>query len=147
MDFLQVMFQFNTKVYDNTEAFKHLEQADLQTDFLEARVIEIIKRKNSDNCNIITIGRSSQNDIILYNNIVSKSHAFLYCHQDCRAIYVTDLESTNNSYINDEKIVPYKLYQLTDGDEISFGPQTKVIYLTSRAFYDFILSLKQSSCS
>jgi hypothetical protein len=147
MDFdNDVIFQFSTNEIDVLEA-SHQFPIDLViADFLEARVIEVNKKKIDSNEGVITIGRSASNDIVLYNQTISKSHAFLYFPTSNNSgAYLADLQSTNNTFLNDEKITPYVAYNLADGDEISFGPQTKVIYLFSFTFYDFISSLKRSS--
>jgi tetratricopeptide (TPR) repeat protein len=136
-----VIFQFSTKQIDILD---ELSGKVIDSDFLEARVIEINSKKIENNEGVITIGRSASNDIVLYNKTVSKSHAFLYfpsVHDDA---YVADLKSTNSTFINDEKITPHVMYQLADGNEISFGPQTKLIFLTSKTFHDFLVSLKKS---
>jgi hypothetical protein len=35
-------------------------------------------------------------------------------------------------------------YQLADGDEISFGPETKLIYFSPKAFHAFLSELKST---
>jgi tetratricopeptide (TPR) repeat protein len=147
MDFdNDVIFRFSTNEIDVLENSNQFPIDLVISDFLEARVIEVNKKKIDSNEGVITIGRSASNDIVLYNQTISKSHAFLYfpTSNNSRA-YLADLQSTNSTFLNDEKITPYVAYDLADGDEISFGPQTKVIYLSSFTFYDFISSLKRSS--
>jgi hypothetical protein len=147
MDFdNDVIFQFSTNEIDVLEASNQFPIDLVISDFLEARVIEVNKKKIDSNEGVITIGRSANNDIVLYNQAISKSQAFLYFPtSNNRGAYLADLQSTNSTFLNDEKITPYVAYDPADGDEISFGPQTKVIYLASSTFYDFISSLKRSS--
>jgi hypothetical protein len=140
-----VIFQFSTKEIDIPGVLNELSNDLANTDFLEARVIETSKRKIDNNEGVINIGRSANNDIVLYNKTVSKSHAFLYFPSDDGASHLADLQSTNCTYLNNEKMAPYMMYKLADGDEISFGPQTKVIYLSTKTFYDFLTSLKRSN--
>jgi tetratricopeptide (TPR) repeat protein len=147
MDFdNDVIFRFSTNEIDVLENSNQFPIDLVISDFLEARVIEVNKKKIDSNEGVITIGRSASNDIVLYNQTISKSHAFLYFPTSNNSgAYLADLQSTNSTFLNDEKITPYVAYDLADGDEISFGPQTKVIYLSSFTFYDFISSLKRSS--
>ncbi len=140
----EVIFQFSTNEIDVPEVRNQIRNDLMVNDFLEARVIEINKKKIDNNEGVVTIGRSADNDIVLYNQTISKSHAFLYFPSANRGAQVADLRSTNCTFINDEKMTPYVTYGLSDGDEISFGPQTKVIYLSTGTFYDFIASLKRS---
>jgi tetratricopeptide (TPR) repeat protein len=139
-----VIYQFSTKQIDVPQVLDRLSDDVVVTDFLEARVIEVNKKKIDNNEGVVTIGRSANNDIVLYNKTISKSHAFLYFPSIDSLAYVADLRSTNCTFLNDEKITPYVTYDLSDGDEISLGPQTKVIYLSTKTFYDFITSLKRS---
>lgn len=146
MDFdSDVIFQFTTKQIDVPGVLNELSNDGTDTNFLETRVIEISKRRIDTNEGVINIGRSANNDIVLYNKTVSKSHAFIYFPADENAAHIADLQSTNCTYLNNDKIAPYMMYKLADGDEISFGPQTKVIYLSTRTFYDFLTSLKRSN--
>jgi hypothetical protein len=140
-----VIFQFSTNEIDVPKVSNQLAHAPMIKDFLEARVIEINKKKIDVDEGVVTIGRAASNDIVLYNKTISKSHAFLYFPLSETGAYVVDLKSTNCTFLNDTNITPYVTYNLSDGAEISFGPQTKVIYLTTGTFYDFVLSLKRSS--
>jgi len=139
-----VIFQFSTNEIDVPQDMGQMSDDLLVKDFLQARVIEVNKKKIDNNEGVITIGRSADNDIVLYNQTVSKSHAFLYFPSSNSGTSLADLKSTNSTFLNNGKITPYMMYDLSDGDEISFGPQTKLIYLSSATFYDFIASLKKS---
>ena len=148
MDFdSDVIFQFSTNEIDVPEVKNKLSGDHMTTNFLEARVIEVNKKRVDNNEGVVTIGRSADNDIVLYNKTVSKSHAFLYFPHSKSAACVADLKSTNHTFLNGEKVTPYVTYDLADGDEVSFGPQTKVIYISPETFYDFIVSLRRSSQS
>ena len=74
--------------------------------------------------------------------MVSKSHASLFFPTDNKTPYIVDLESNNCTFVNDIKLTSYKMYQLSDGDELSFGPRTRLIYLSAKAFYEFLSALK-----
>jgi pSer/pThr/pTyr-binding forkhead associated (FHA) protein len=70
----------------------------------------------------IQIGRDTECDISLEDDLVSKHHATLevvLTPDDNRIEYMLqDLESTNNTYVNDERI---NLCRLKDGDVIRIG--------------------------
>jgi tetratricopeptide (TPR) repeat protein len=137
-----VIFQFSTRQFTGEDLNICLEGGTNDTHILEARVIEISKRKRKNEEYIVTIGRSSSNDIVLYNKIVSKSHAFLYFPPNDKTTYIADVGSRNCTFVNDQKISPYKIYPLAENDEISFGPQTKVIYLSAAGFYQLLANIK-----
>jgi pSer/pThr/pTyr-binding forkhead associated (FHA) protein len=62
-----------------------------------------------------SIGRDSKNDIIIADTSVSKNHARLNFEN---SYFLTDLRSTNGTYINGEKILHTRLI---DGDQINFA--------------------------
>jgi hypothetical protein len=141
----KVIFQFITESIDaqslidlNTNQPEHI-------DVLAARVIELTRKETNEYTDVIKIGRSPSNDVILYNKLISKSHAFLYYPAIGKSPFLVDLGSRNATFVNDVRITPYEMHQLGDADEIAFGPETKVTYLSPRAFYEFLVAVRESS--
>ncbi|QQR88666.1 MAG: GGDEF domain-containing protein [Myxococcales bacterium] len=64
----------------------------------------------------INIGRGSENDLVLESDSVSRRH----CRISRNGVQwrITDLDSTNGTYVNDEQV---KDYNLTRGDQIKIG--------------------------
>ena len=141
-----VMFQFSTQQLEEGDTCYQLDGTAFQTEMLQARVIEIKKRKIKPAKDIITIGRSANNDIIIYNRMVSKSHGHLYINSFDGACYLVDLNSTNGTYINNNRIEPHENHKLINADEISFGLETKLIYFSARALHTILSDLKSSEC-
>jgi hypothetical protein len=137
-----VMFQFSTDVFEDQDESEQLGQGVRRKGALGARVMEIKKRKSITNPNMITIGRSPENDIVLYNRLVSKSHAYLDLGSSDETIFLVDKHSTNGTFINNIELSPTGNYQLADGDEISFGPETKVVYFSTQLFHSLLSGLK-----
>ena len=67
-----------------------------------------------------TIGRDSDNDITLDDELVSKHHAVVEIINLDKGIefLIQDLNSTNHTFVNDS---PIELYKLKDGDVIRIG--------------------------
>jgi len=65
---------------------------------------------------LVTIGRSDNNDIVLKNKSVSRSHAQIY--RRGKRFYIRDLESTNGTYVNGKLV---KERALKPGDIITLG--------------------------
>jgi hypothetical protein len=137
-----VIFQFSTEVVEDQEQPEQLSQGVNRKGALGARVMEIEKRKNITSPDMIAIGRSPANDIVLYNRLVSKSHAFLDLSVSDEAIFLIDNFSTNGTFVNDIELSPTGNYKLADGDEISFGPETKVVYFSPKLFHSLLSGLK-----
>jgi pSer/pThr/pTyr-binding forkhead associated (FHA) protein len=66
-----------------------------------------------------TIGRDSENDIVLVSSTVSRQHALLL--SDAAGVRLLDLESTNGTFVNDVPAPPDEAVRLNDGDVIRFG--------------------------
>ena len=66
---------------------------------------------------VITLGRKTENTIILTEPFVSGNHAQIYIKNN--NLYVEDLNSTNGVYVNNDKIE--EKFKLIAGDEIKIG--------------------------
>ena len=137
-----VMFQFLTDVVEDEHVLEQLRQGTVRSAVLEARVIEITKRKDITEPDKITIGRSPDNDIVVYNKLVSRKHAYLQLSSEDQACFLVDAGSSNGTFLNNKQLTPHEKYQLTDADEISIGPETKVLFFASEAFHTFLSELK-----
>jgi hypothetical protein len=72
----------------------------------------------------IVVGRSSELDMVLVEDMVSRRHAKIICTED--QIFIQDLGSTNGTFVNGEKI---KRAKLNEGDRILIG--TSIIKLVA----------------
>ncbi|MGE0059073.1 MAG: FHA domain-containing protein [Dehalococcoidia bacterium] len=67
-----------------------------------------------------TLGRSMQNDLVLDSDLVSRAHALI--QRSDGSVSVTDLESSNGTSVNGQKLVPREAQSLQDGDVITIEP-------------------------
>jgi two-component system cell cycle response regulator len=68
------------------------------------------------------VGRGSQADLVLRDEIASRQHAeiiHLCLEANCVEYYVNDLDSTNGTFLNGAKVTTQQLLQ--DGDKIKIG--------------------------
>lgn len=65
------------------------------------------------------IGRRDGNDIVIADPFVSGKHASLEVTEE--GLFITDLGSTNGSFLNDAKLTPNQSAQIRPGDELRFG--------------------------
>ena len=72
----------------------------------------------------IIIGRSSELDMVLIEDMVSRKHAKIQASDD--SIAITDMGSTNGTFVNGEKI---RVARLKEGDRILIG--TSIIKLVT----------------
>jgi pSer/pThr/pTyr-binding forkhead associated (FHA) protein len=59
----------------------------------------------------------THDDAVIYG--VSRRHACI--HQTDSGTYVEDLDSTNGTYVNSQRLTPFKLYPLEHGDMLHLG--------------------------
>ena len=64
----------------------------------------------------LSVGRGSENSIVLENDSVSRRHARI--EKRGRQWHVVDLDSTNGTFVNDEPITDYRLQR---GDQVKVG--------------------------
>lgn len=73
----------------------------------------------------ITIGRTADNDIQIDNMAVSGRHARII--RNLSRYYLEDLNSTNGTFLNEEKIRKNSQRELKESDEITIGKHTLAI--------------------
>jgi hypothetical protein len=76
----------------------------------------------------IVIGRSSELDMVLVEDMVSRRHSKITVAQD--QIFIQDLASTNGTFVNGEKI---KRARLNEGDRILIGTSIIKLVATEQA--------------
>jgi phage tail-like protein len=69
---------------------------------------------------VTTIGRTPQTTVSLSHPIVSRMHAELRVHPE--GITLTDLDSSNGTWINGERLPPHQPRLLTSGQSFQVGP-------------------------
>ena len=77
-----------------------------------------------------SIGRNTENDVVLSDKSVSKKHALITLQGNSDAgvrVQIADLHSTNGTYVNNRKVT----YQvLSDKDEIRIGKIELIFSIT-----------------
>lgn len=71
-----------------------------------------------------TVGRNSSN-LTISDSSVSASHAVISVTES--GLSLSDLNSTNGTTINKNKIVPNQFFMLKDGDRVIFGAKEFVV--------------------
>ena len=73
----------------------------------------------------ITIGRESDNDVIVDNKLASRHHALIQKIKN--EYFIKDQESTNGTFVNGIRIPAGKYVKLNPGDKITIGNMNLVI--------------------
>jgi len=74
------------------------------------------------------LGRSHENTVRFADLGVSRRHAALVADAHGE-IWLTDLKSTNGTYLNDGKVAPYVPHRLRDGDRVRLGSSVVVKFV------------------
>jgi len=69
--------------------------------------------------NVVSVGRSSENDIVIADYVISKSHAHLILFHGM--YFIIDLGSTNGTRVNGQLLQPNAKVRLDPGSSIAFG--------------------------
>jgi predicted component of type VI protein secretion system len=75
----------------------------------------------------IVIGRGSDCNLRLSAPQVSRRHCFLRVGRD--SVSVTDLDSSNGTYVNGARITAGKRYDIADGSQLALGPIRFIIHM------------------
>jgi pSer/pThr/pTyr-binding forkhead associated (FHA) protein len=75
------------------------------------------------NAEIFGIGRNPDNQLVVEDPSVSRRHARIVRRDD--EYHITDLDSTNGSFVNDEKLTDQ--HQLANGDQVRLGAYDGVL--------------------
>ncbi len=73
----------------------------------------------------ITIGRSSDNNIVIDNKLASRHHALIQKIKD--AYFLKDENSTNGTFLNGRRIPADKYVRLNPGDKITIGNSNLIL--------------------
>ncbi len=88
----------------------------------------------------VRVGRGIENDIRLPYDGVSKEHAHITWKPDRSEFYVTDLGTTNGTFVNGVELTPRKPKRMLTGSIIKFGT-AELNFREADDFYDYLLNL------
>ena len=108
---------------------------------LQARAIPLEKRDKDSADRMIFVGRSANNDIVLLNKMVSKLHAYFCQVPGSEVMQLVDMNSTNGTFLNGDKLSPSVKTNLDDADVISFGPETELEFFSAPGFCQLLQEL------
>jgi hypothetical protein len=92
----------------------------------------------------VTIGRSEDNDLVLTDETISSRHAIYAPDPKTGRPTLQDQESTNGTWLNDQRLLPYRNAFLPEGALISFGDMM-FLFFTPEGFYNALRSLSSAS--
>ena len=94
----------------------------MEKDWLRAAWICPIKKEGGGEMQMVNLGRTSNNDIVIPLPVVSKFHCCFIIYGPGE-VYMIDGGSTNGTFLTDIKMTPNEKTPLKSGDLIRFGSQ------------------------
>ncbi len=75
-------------------------------------------------------------------------HLFAWVHAENSKVSVTDLSSTNGTYIDDEELVPLRAVEMSVGKEVTFGKGLAIFSWCLNCIHSHhsILTVVQETC-
>ena len=93
----------------------------------------LVKRPGNPFPRFVSVGRASNNDLVVSVENISKFHAYFSC--DGGRWSLTDYRSTNGTLLNGERLDPQAARPVADGDIVEFGDQIKLRFLLPESLY------------
>src|SRR5262249_43262825 len=84
------------------------------------RILPVVAREGSPFSDMVSVGRSEGNDLILPDASVSKKHAY-FSGVGPRGWTLTDEESTHGTWVGFERLPPHEARKLSTSEELGFG--------------------------
>lgn len=95
------------------------------------------KRLNSP-FSFITLGRANNNDVVIRDPSVSKSH--LAFHEFAGGYQVTDMGSRNGTQLNDTALEPKVPTALADDDVLTLSRMVRVVFFLPETAFNWLLA-------
>lgn len=98
--------------------------------------IEVRKRQRNAFADMITVGRTRNNDIILQEQGISKFHAWFSAGAQPGQWKIADGGSRNGTYLNDRRLEYGVPSPLSNGGRLAFTRKAEFVFYTPEGFYE-----------
>jgi hypothetical protein len=105
------------------------------------RLVPVRKSDRNSFQNMISVGRATNNDIVLDHGSVSKLHAFFRPLPDGTGFLLTDSGSSNGTTVDGRRVLPNRGVRLESGQSVVFGGAVKTLFLTPEGIHEHIRGL------
>src|SRR5262249_14649624 len=102
-------------------------------------LIPLVASERSPFADVVSIGRASENDVVLEHATVSKIHAIV--GEDGPGVFwIADQGSRNGTYVGGARLVPKERHKLSESELVLLG-DLEVMVKSPRALYRLLDSL------
>lgn len=104
-------------------------------------VLPIQKKAGGKFPNMISVGRTDANDVVVDNASVSKFHAY-FLRKGESSWFVQDANSSNGTYLDGQKIPTDSPSRLSEGATVQFSTDTRFRFYSPRGLYEYLRASK-----
>jgi hypothetical protein len=101
---------------------------------LDSKFIPVCKKKRGKFSNMISIGRTTSNDLTFNHTSISKFHAY-FIQKNAGIWFIQDANSSNGTFVNGQRIPAEVPSTISDGMTVQFSPDTCFRFFTARGLY------------
>jgi hypothetical protein len=98
------------------------------------RAVFLAKRAGNPFPNMISLGRSTSNDVVIALETISKLHGYFL--RESEGWFYTDYQSTNGTLVNGKKVEKGERRLLADGDRFRLGLDVNALFLVPSTLYE-----------
>jgi hypothetical protein len=102
------------------------------------RYVPLTRNSNSPYTDRITVGRTSNCDVVLKDRSISKLHALFWPAPVVHGWAVSDARSANGTWVNDKRLEPLAREALKPGDHIRLG-EVETRFIDAGLLYEMLL--------
>ncbi|MHC4779012.1 MAG: FHA domain-containing protein [Planctomycetota bacterium] len=107
-------------------------------DVREFLAIPLVKSDRNSFGNMITVGRSSNNDVVVPHASVSKLHAIFKVDGPTQTVSVSDVGSSYGTTVNGKGLEKNVDRDLKSGDSVRFADSVKATVLAKEDFFEYL---------
>ncbi|MHC5037303.1 MAG: FHA domain-containing protein [Planctomycetota bacterium] len=105
---------------------------------LECLVVPLVKSDRNSFQNMVTLGRASNNDIVVSDPSVSKFHAYFRTDPSEKTISIVEAGSSFGTVLNGRALTRGEVVPLKSGDVLILSQSVRVTFLSSLDFFDYM---------
>lgn len=101
---------------------------------LDSKFVPVCKKKRGKFSNMISVGRTTSNDLTFNHTSISKFHAY-FIQKNEGTWFLQDANSSNGTFVNGQRIPAEAPTPISDGMTVQFSPDTRFRFFTARGLY------------
>ncbi|MHC4778320.1 MAG: FHA domain-containing protein [Planctomycetota bacterium] len=115
-----------------------VDKSDKTKTLREILAVPIVKSSRNSFHNMITLGRASNNDVVVEHASVSKFHAYFRVDPSTMAVSVADAGSSYGTVVDGKSVGKDEAASLKSGAILRFAESVRSTFLSPAEFFDYM---------